>query len=383
MDKRLIGIIVALGTALIGCVTPVTKAPETRLSLEQELFSRYMSKAQHFEKQGELISALENYKLALTVNPEDKVAEQSRLRLKKEILGSAEAHYRMGLKLTSQARYKEAREQFLMALALRPDYPEALNEIGAKKLPNLKNHIIHKVKPGDTLSKLAQLYYEDFKKFPLIAKYNGLEDATQLRAGQEIRIPREGGLKDGVAEEKDSPESVDTMISDDQDENLETDTEPPIDQAAIYRDLGVNLFMEGKYEAALIEFEKVLKTDPDDKMAIEFSYRSHYQIALSLFKKKDYLSAKNQFTSCLRYKANCQKCHAYIQKSEDFYKEAHYRKGIQYFEAEKLDDAIREWELVSTVDPDYRRTKYLIQKAETILRKIEEIKKGQSTPANK
>jgi tetratricopeptide (TPR) repeat protein len=228
------------------------------------------------------------------------------------------------------------------------------------------------VKPGETLSKLAQFYYEDFKKFPIIAKYNGLEDATQLRVGQEIRIPRLDGMDRVAGEDRND------LAAGEQDDRSETDEEAPVDQATIYRDLGVNLFMEQKYDEALIEFEKVLKTDPKDKMAIEFSYRAHYEIALALFKKKDYLTAKDQFASCLQYRADCQKCHAYIQKSEDLYKEIHYRKGIQYFEDEKLDDAIGEWKLVSAMDPDYRRTNYLIQKARTILKRVEEIKKRQA-----
>jgi len=372
MEKRVICLIAVIGLLLIGCVTPAKKGPETRPSTEKELFSTYVSKARESETRGDLLSARENYKLALTVNPQDKPVEAHLTRLEKDILAAAEAHYQTGLDLNSQGRYKEARDQFLMALALRPDYPEALEQIGAKKLPSFKKHIVHVVKPGETLSKLAQFYYEDFKKFPIIAKYNGLEDATQLRVGQEIRIPRLDGMDRVAGEDRND------LAAGEQDDRSETDEEAPVDQATIYRDLGVNLFMEQKYDEALIEFEKVLKTDPKDKMAIEFSYRAHYEIALALFKKKDYLTAKDQFASCLQYRADCQKCHAYIQKSEDLYKEIHYRKGIQYFEDEKLDDAIGEWKLVSAMDPDYRRTNYLIQKARTILKRVEEIKKRQA-----
>lgn len=377
MKKRVVCLIAVIGTMLIGCVTPAKKGPETRLSLEKELFSTYMTKAREAETGMDLLSARENYKLALTVNPKDKSVEQHLTRLEKKISSAAEAHYKKGLDLNSQGRYKEARNQFLMALALRPGHTEALEKIKAKKLPSFKNHIVHVVKPGDTLSKLAQFYYEDFKKFPIIAKYNGLEDATQLRVGQEIRIPRLEGMDTVAGGGGNGLAAQESSMSGEQDQSAETDDEPPVDQAAIYRDLGINLFMEQKYDEALVEFEKVLKTDPKDKMAIEFSYRAHYEMALALFKKKDYLTAKNQFASCLQYKADCQKCHAYIQESENLYKEIHYRKGIQYFEDEKLDDAIREWELVSAVDPNYRRTNYLIQKANTILKKVEEIKKRQ------
>jgi hypothetical protein len=69
----------------------------------------------------------------------------------------------------------------------------------------------------------------------------------------------------------------------------------------------------------------------------------------------------------------------YISKSEDLYKEMHYKKGIRFFDREQLTKAIKEWELVRSMDPDYKKVNELISKAKTLLKKIEELKKNQTS----
>ena len=64
-----------------------------------------------------------------------------------------------------------------------------------------------------------------------------------------------------------------------------------------------------------------------------------------------------------------------IKKSEDLYREMHYKRGMKYFGNEQLREAIQEWELVRARDPKYKRVGYLIDKAETILKNIEKLKK--------
>jgi LysM repeat protein len=45
------------------------------------------------------------------------------------------------------------------------------------------------IKAGDTLSKIAKEFYGDATKYPLIAEYNDLEDASRIFIGQVLRIP--------------------------------------------------------------------------------------------------------------------------------------------------------------------------------------------------
>ena len=58
---------------------------------------------------------------------------------------------------------------------------------------------------------------------------------------------------------------------------------------------------------------------------------------------------------------------------------------MQLYGNEQLVEAIEEWERVIALDPKYKRVDYLINKAQTILEKLEEIKasepeEGQPSP---
>ena len=113
-----------------------------------------------------------------------------------------------------------------------------------------------------------------------------------------------------------------------------------------------------------------------DPVALEYSYKSSFENGMHLLEKKEYLTARDQFRISLRYKSDCQRCHSYIKQCEESFKELHYKKGMEYYQQERLNEAIREWELVETIDPDYKRTSSLIAKAKTILKKLDEMKKS-------
>jgi tetratricopeptide (TPR) repeat protein len=148
-----------------------------------------------------------------------------------------------------------------------------------------------------------------------------------------------------------------------------------VDQIAVYREHGMELYREGRNQEALFEFSKVLSVKPDDPVAKDYSYRSSFELALEFFQKKEYLAAKEHFLISLKHNSNCQHCHFYIRRSEELFKEIHYKQGILYYGKEQLAEAIMEWELVRGVDPSYKRVDYYIKKAKDIQHKLDEIKK--------
>jgi len=86
---------------------------------------------------------------------------------------------------------------------------------------------------------------------------------------------------------------------------------------------------------AIVEFNKVLNANPDDNIALAYSHKAHYRLAMDFYAKKDYLGARDQFKASLRYTKDCYKCDMYIRKSEDLYKEMHYKGGIRSFEKDR------------------------------------------------
>lgn len=344
----------------------------------EELHEEYMQKGGAYEVEGDLVAALEQYKLAMTVNPSNKESVRRAKKVKKALRRMAEEHYRAGIKLNNEGKYGHGRQQLLIALRLWPDYPEVVRMLTTRKRVQIKRYVVHRVKPGESVAKLAKIYYGDSQKFPFIAKYNDFIDATQIDVGEKIKIPEIEGMEFLAGKEAIETEAISAPDLDLPDwaweEYAMEEREEPVDQVAIYRNHGIDLFRKREYQLALVEFVKVLNAQPDDSSAMVYSHKSHYRIAVKYFREKDYLRAKNHFEASRRYKLECEKCNLYIKRCEELYKETHYKNGIQYFDRERLSEAIREWELVRLIDPDYKKVNEFIDKAKKLLRKIEELK---------
>jgi tetratricopeptide (TPR) repeat protein len=391
-NRLYIGLMILIGF-FSGCVG----ASESPFSFfdtpEKKVFKEYLKKGQAYEEKGDLVNAFKQYNLATTVNPSEQKAVESRERVKEASNRSAKTHYQKGLKLDKQGKYGLARHQFLIALRLRPDYPEATKILTSRKRFKINRYIVHKIYSGQTLSGIAKIYYGDPQNFPLIAKYNNIADVTQIRVGQQIKIPELEGVKflEGQELIKTEEEIIfEPGIWDWEETLLETGLEgqrgkskvqkgkeAEMDRVASYRDNGSKMFKEKKYREAVTEFKKVLNIYPDDEVALDYSYRSHFIRGEALFQKKDYLAARSQFEESLRYNYNCDECQDYIKKCENLYMEVHYRMGIQYYGKEQLVEAMREWELVQLMDPNYKKVDRLINKAKTILKRLEEIRESE------
>lgn len=384
---------------VLGCV-PVKKSLRLFERPEDTLLNAYLKKANDYERQADMTAALKQYQLALAINPSNQAAIQGRRRMEKALHRAAKAHYQKGLTYQKEGKYGPARHQFLIALRLRPDFKEVAERLASRKQHKIRRFILHEIKAGESLSKVAKLYYGDYQKFPIIAEFNNLADATEVKIGQKVKVPEIAGTEFLIGKEHimteeqylDDPRYWDWETSSREPKRQElpaailpAEKEKIVEHVALYRDQGEELFKSEKYPEAIVEFQKVLSVYPEDKKALDYCSRSHFQIAQTLFEKQDYLQAREQFKAALRYNNKCQECHNYIDKSETLYKDVHYKKGMKYYGNEQLVEAIEEWELVIGLDPTYKRVDYLINKAQTILQKLEEIKaseqkKGQASP---
>ena len=392
--------IVFVVAAAGGCAALGKKSPEKMVKGEQEaLVQTYLERGQEYEQKGELQEASKQYKLALAVSPQNQLAIEKSNKLETALRAAAERHYQSGLKLHRRGKYALARTQFLTALRFWPDHPRAKKMLAERKQIRSEKYVVHKIQPGESLSQLAKIYYGDYHKFSVIARYNNLADATRVEVGQEIKVPEIDGLpflarkQDVEIKEKKIPgsvpsveeaEDVDTSegVSKEQteegtEEETEEEPEPVVDVVAMYRDQGIDLFNQQEYQEAIVEFTKVVNVDPEDSTALEYLYKSHFEQAMTLFEKEDYLLAKKEFEACLPYQKNSQQCREYAIKCEQMYMDLHYNKGVSYFGKEQLSDAIREWELVQAVDPGYKKVEENINKAKALMKRLEEIKKAQ------
>lgn len=384
----------ALLWALIGvsgCVTPAKKpALESTAAAPERIADKFLAQARDLEAQGFPVRALRACRIALTVDASNQEALQTAERLESSLAARSEAHYRKGMELQKQGKYGLARREFLVALRLKPDHAQAAQALVARKRVRTTRYVVHRIQSGESLSRIAQRYYGDYRKFPEIARYNHLTDATRVMVGQELKIPEIEGVPFHTGEvqvqmeEKGGPETgfwewgrLDAV---------QGAVEPPAEtheeaRVQACRANGIARLKEKNYARAIEAFERVLEADPNDEAARDFLFRARFQQAESLLEKQDYLAAREGFLASLRIREDCGQCHQYVRKSEELYKEAHYRKGMQFYNQERLQDAIREWDLVRELDPGYKRVEYLIEKAEKILSKLEDLKKDrQNTP---
>ena len=391
-------------------------------SKKKALVQTYIRNGQEYENKGDLVQALKQYKLVLTVDPKNKEAIEKSGLLEKNMRVLAQEHYRKGLKLRKKGKYQLARKEFLTTLELQPDHLEALRAIKPKKEISAKKYIIHTIKPGESLAMVAKTYYGDYKKFPIIAKFNNMSDATQITVGQKIKVPEIDGvalltkkqeietgekyiihtIKPGeslaivaktyygdykkfpiIAEFNNMPDATQITVGQKikvpeieempflaskheiktkevkapDSVGLDRETiedeghaeEEPIDEVANYRFLGIEHFNNKEYPAAIVEFNKVLNANPDDKSTREYLYNTHFQYGIALFGKGDYLAAKKNFETSFSYNKDCDKCQDYVKKSGEIYMETHYNRGLSYYGNQQLTEAVREWELVRSI----------------------------------
>jgi len=462
--------IVFLSVLIAGCATFETKPPQ---KTAEQLAGEYQAKARDYESKGDLVEALEQYKLWLTVDPENQVARAKSAQIGQQLKKMAESHYQSGLAYYQRGQYNHARQEFLTALRYDPDHsgakemltanreleqvdryvlhtiqpnetlatlakqyygdykkfhliaiynniedatkvrvgqqvkvpviegipimaePSQIQTVSGKavqekpeEIITVKGYILHTVKPEETLSKLAKMYYGDLKKYDLIAKFNDMQASDSLRVGQEIKIPEVEGLPFLAPEVKELKETkppeeevkaakeVPPEKAAEEPETTKVEA-PEEDQAAAYRKSGIEFYQEKSYADAVIELQKALSANPDDKVAKDYLSLAYFDQGVAAFNKQDYAQAITAFKTSQQFNSSCEKCETYIKQSEENFKDIHYRKGISYFGEEKLAEAISEWEQVYNMDPNYKDVDKNISKARTLLQRLEEIKKQQ------
>ncbi len=385
----LISVLVLTGL-LYGC-TPFVKRPSREINKEN-LFRTYAEKGRDCEIKGDLVEALKAYGIAVTVDPFAHEIVKSKQRVEAALFRAAEDHYNSGCRFQEEGKYGEARRKFLTALRFRPEHRKAKEILLSHERIRINHYIVHSVREGESISKLAGRYYGDGLKFHIIAKYNNLTDATRIVAGQKIKIPIIDGMQSPAAgqgiEMEESQASIRAFRNwkeleagegRDGEEKCRIPAQMPLPegftvQIAKYRENGIELFTDEKYHEAVVEFRKILSVNPGHKTALDYCCRSHLKMGRALFDAGDYLGARGHFETSLSYTKDCELSRYYISESEKRYKDVHYKRGMEYYGKEQMVEAVNEWETVRLIDPKYKRVDYLINKANTILKNLEELK---------
>ena len=374
--------LILVATVLFGCAII-----EKQLQSPNAVANDYLSQGRASEADGNWVEAARYYKQALTIEPQNKQIAESLKRVEAKRLKMAEAHYRKGLGYLTQGKYSDAQRQFLTTLRYWPQHKGALEKLQTRTQIKTKRYILHTVQKGETISIISKKYYDDPMHFQTIARFNNLPDATTVRVGKELKIPEIDDVPflvpEGTPEITTDGQAMDRQLTTpdreyreaQQTEDLQAEVKAFDNMVANYRDAGLQLFHEKKYDEAVIEFKKVVNADPQDFKTQEYLFKAHVNSAQDLLKEKQYHAADQQLQACLDFRTDCLQCLPMIKQCEDAYKELHYQLGIQYFGEEKLENAISEWQLVTKYDPHYKQVAENIRRAERIHTKIQQLKK--------
>jgi tetratricopeptide (TPR) repeat protein len=353
----------------------------------------YYVKGKDYETQNHSVEAAEQYRLAMTVNPQYDEAAEALDRVEKHLQSQSEAYYQAAMGYEKKGLRKKARQHYLTGLRLWPENRKIIEKLiqqpGSKEITG--PYVIHTVQPGESFSLIAKAYYGDLHKYQVIMDFNDIIDPTALKVGQKIKVPgadiavaavsdadvasrvRTEDVHEPEKEAKTAKEAEKSEIAKIAEDDEET--EPEVDQAANYKELGMEMYNQKSYLEAALEFEKVLNTNPDDAAAIDYVFKSYFEQAKISLQNQEYLVARNQFESALRHQPACGQCYRYIERSENLYKEDHYKRGMYHYGKQELEQAITEWQLVSDIDAEFKNVNSMIQKAETMLQNLNKMKK--------
>lgn len=323
-------ILVLITLLLSGCVYPTGAAKPNPVLADQ-----YLKKGKMLEIKGHLTEALEQYKLVLTVDPNNALAALRIKKLTRIFTSLADKHFQLGAKYYKQKKYGLARNNLLTALKYQPNHQKAYK-------------ILITMQPAGIHSYAKHIFQKDRK--------TAAPAARSLQSDKKEPQPAR-------------PLTEQTILPELKSEK----------QALAYRDAGIELYNNKKFQDAILELNKAVAATPDDHLTRAYLAKAHFQKAQIDYNKGDFWTAKKGFESALEYDSQCEKCTARIHQSLESYKETHYNKGVVYYAKQLLVQAINEWEMVHELDPGYKDVEQKLHKARTLLKKLKIIKKSQQS----
>src|SRR5436309_11278887 len=154
------------------------------------LVARHREKALKTERRGDLRRELDEWQIALTLEPHNAAAREGQARLEARLQRALASRLRQGQEALRRGEQLEARRNFLAALALDPG-----NKVAFETLRDRVKEIhfvSHTVARGETPALIAARYYGDRLRSEVIWEMNQL--SSRPKAGSQLKIPEIPGV---------------------------------------------------------------------------------------------------------------------------------------------------------------------------------------------
>ncbi len=402
--------LVTLGLALIlGACATVAGTP----SSYGPLVARHREKALKLERSGDLRRALDEWQIALTLEPRNAAAREGQARLEARLQRLLANRLRQGQEALRRGAQLEARRHFLAALALDPG-----NKVAFETLRDRVKEIhfvSHTVARGETLASIADRYYGDRLRSEVIWEMNQL--SSRPRAGSQLKIPeipgvpfRTAALQRTAAARRPEPKRPEPTRSEPtrseptqpeptqpeptQPEPPEAEPaqpEPPAPAAEAEESAREELTTESnpllvdtrealerkEYDVALLGVDKLLEGNPRNPEWLDLKKSILYEDGKDSFDRKNYDDAYRTFSQLVELDRHFKDSAPLLREARAKAIQQHYSEGIRLYREEQLEAAIAKWQAVLEYDSQHVDAKKNIDQAERILRALQERQRKQ------
>jgi tetratricopeptide (TPR) repeat protein len=371
--------VVVVALALSACATanaPVPAVPAASPSTVERLVEAHRKNARALEQTGDLRRALDAWKIALTIAPDDAAAREGRARVEKALEDGVTTRVRLGQEALRRGSYLEARRHLLAALALDPGNKVAFTALrdDVKELRSVP----HTVARGETLGSIAERYYGDRARAEVIWETNKLPANPRLAVGTRLMIPEIPGIPFNTSEPRPAapaapaapteaapPTVRESLPPTPREEVGTTEIHPLLADAREARE-------RKEYPAAIAAIDRLLEESPRNAEWVDFKKATLYDYAKSSLDGKQYDDAYRASSQLTRLDPRYKDVAGLQRQARTRAIEAHYNEGIRLYRDEKLESAIAHWRIVLEYDANHAEAKRNIEQAERLLKVLDE-----------
>jgi tetratricopeptide (TPR) repeat protein len=373
-----------LGVALGGCaglMAPSEPVVDGAPVARDPLAARHRQQAEALERDGQLRRAAEEWKIVLTIVPNDAGAREALRALQARIDRTVAERVDEGRKALARGVQLEARRKFLAALALDPGSRAAFDALQTDTRD--VEFFTHTVRAGDTLTTLAQRYYGDRSRGEVIWETNQLPPNPKLAPGTSLKIPEIPGVPFMHPEARRPPPPVAAVPTPDvprpgpapgpaatpgapaPKEEFTSEVNPLLAEAR-------EALERSEYADAIGSVDKYLAGKPGDREGLTVKKQALYGQARNQMEARRYGESIQSLTLLARLQPDYQDVPALLKQARARLIEQHYTQGVRFYREEKLKEAIAEWRVVLEMDPGHGNARRNIDQAEKLLRGLEQ-----------
>jgi len=134
------------------------------------------------------------------------------------------------------------------------------------------------------------------------------------------------------------------------------------------------IFRRGDYLAAIEAFNRVLAQQPGLREAIEYQKLAYYNQGLAYMKGESYVEALRMFERVRKIQPDFKRVSHEMQTAREKLADQHYLAGIRQYKEKKLKEAIEEWDQALALNPKLENARRSKERARGLLKSLEEIK---------